>query len=78
MLAPPAVNVTLLPEQITGLPGFTDTTGGGLGETATVTVFEFVQPAADVPVTVYVVVLAGLAVTTAPVVADKPVAGLHA
>ena len=34
------------------------------------------QPVA-VPVTIYVVVFAGLAVTDAPVVGDKPVVGLH-
>lgn len=44
------------------------------GETLTVTVPVLVQPEV-VPVTVYVVVLAGLAVTVAPVVADNPVAG---
>ena len=35
------------------------------------------HPAAEVPVMVYVVVEAGFAVTLEPVVADKPVAGLH-
>jgi hypothetical protein len=36
-----------------------------------------VQPLASVPVTVYVVVAVGLAVTVTPVVADSPVAGDH-
>ncbi len=36
-----------------------------------------VQPLASVPVTVYVVVAPGLAVTDAPVVADNPVEGAH-
>ena len=34
-----------------------------------------VQPLASVPITVYVTVLPGLAVTLSPVVADKPEAG---
>ena len=45
--------------------------------TVTVTVVVLTQPFAFVPVTVYVVVVAGLAVTEAPVVEDKPVAGLQ-
>jgi hypothetical protein len=47
----------------------------GVVLTVTVTVAVLVQPAADVPVTVYVVVDAGFALTVAPVVADKPVEG---
>jgi hypothetical protein len=35
------------------------------------------HPSADVPTTVYVVVAAGLAVTTEPVAAERPVDGLH-
>jgi hypothetical protein len=49
----------------------------GCALTVTVTVCVLVHPAAEVPVTVYVVVVAGLAVTVAPVVADNPVAGDH-
>jgi hypothetical protein len=49
----------------------------GIGLTVTVTVVVPTQPAALVPVTVYVVVAAGFAVTLVPVVADKPVAGDH-
>lgn len=77
VLAPLAVSVILFPAQITGEPGDTVTVGGGFDETATVTVEEFEQPNRDVPVTVYAVVAVGLAVTAAPVVADKPVAGLQ-
>jgi hypothetical protein len=36
-----------------------------------------VHPPDEVPVTVYVVVDEGFAVTVVPVVADKPVAGAH-
>ena len=49
----------------------------GKGFTVTVTVAVFTQPLLLVPVTVYVVVAAGLAVTDVPVDADRPVAGLH-
>ena len=49
------------------------TTGNGFTVTVTVVVFE--HPAALVPVTVYVVVPGGLAVTLVPVVALNPVAG---
>ena len=51
--------------------------GVGNAFTVTVTVPVLVQPAAVVPVTVYVIVEVGSAVTVAPVVDDKPVAGLH-
>jgi hypothetical protein len=44
----------------------------------TVTVVVPVHPATDVPVTVYVVLTVGLAVTTDPVVPDNPVAGAQA
>jgi hypothetical protein len=44
----------------------------------TTTVVVFVQPVAViVPVTVYVVVIVGLAITDVPVVALNPVAGVH-
>jgi hypothetical protein len=50
----------------------------GLLAASTVTVEVAVpDPQAPVPVTVYVVVVAGDAVTDAPVVALKPVAGDH-
>jgi uncharacterized membrane protein (DUF4010 family) len=51
------------------------TTGNGLTET--VVVDEPTHPKLLVPVTVYVVVADGVAVTLAPVVADRPVAGNH-
>ena len=74
VFAPPAVNVVDCPKQIaTG--GETVTTGNGL--TVTVTCAVAVHPAADVPVTVYVVVEEGLAVTDEPVVLLKPVEGLQ-
>jgi len=49
----------------------------GKGFTDTVTEEVFEHPFRLVRVTVYVVVLAGVAVTVAPVVADSPVAGDH-
>jgi hypothetical protein len=36
-----------------------------------------VHPFPSVPVTVYVVVVVGLAITVVPVADDNPVAGLH-
>jgi hypothetical protein len=54
------------------------TTTAGTGFTITVTVVKLVQPAAVVPVMVYVVVAVGVAVTVAPLVALNPVAGVHA
>ena len=49
----------------------------GIAFTVTVTVAVLLQPAALTPVTVYVVVEDGPAVILDPVVADKPVAGVH-
>jgi hypothetical protein len=72
--APVAVSVVELPLQI--VAGRTVTVG--LLTTVTVVVSEFTQPFASVPVIVYCVVLGGLAVTVEPVVALKPVPGLHA
>jgi hypothetical protein len=68
------VNVNVEPAQIGEL---LPAVGVGNAFTVTVTVPVLVQPAAVVPVTVYVIVEVGLAVTVAPVVDDKPVAGLH-
>ena len=48
----------------------------GMALTVTVTITVLLQPLV-VPVTVYIVVDDGLAVTLAPVVADKPVDGDH-
>jgi hypothetical protein len=56
------------------VPEFTDT--GGRLFTVTVVVFMAVQ-VPTVPVTVYTVVVAGLAVTTDPVVALRPVPGFQ-
>jgi len=47
----------------------------GVGVTVTVTLAVLKQPFASVPVTKYVCVEVGDAVTGVPVVADKPVAG---
>jgi len=58
VLAPPAVNVELAPLQIVAGDALAVTVGNGF--TVTVTVAVPVQPAADVPVTEYVVVVAGL------------------
>jgi hypothetical protein len=70
--APVAVSVVALPLQIaTGAPALTT----GIGFTETVMVVLLVQPAAFVPVTVYIVVADGCAVTDAPVVAESPVDG---
>ena len=49
--------------------------GGGF--TATATVVVFTQPLPSVPVMVYVELIVGLAVTNEPVVALKPVDGVH-
>jgi hypothetical protein len=73
VLAPLAVKVVDWPLHIvTG--GETETTGSGL--TVTVTCADAVHPVTD-PVTVYVVVVSGLAVTVEPLVLLNPVAGLH-
>ena len=51
-----------------------------IGLTVTVSLAVLIQPvpSVDVAVTVYIVVILGLAVTVEPVVADNPVEGLHA
>jgi hypothetical protein len=56
--------------------GFGETVITGIGLTVTVTCAVAVHPRAS-PVTVYVVVEVGLAVTDEPVVALNPVAGDH-
>jgi hypothetical protein len=49
----------------------------GIGLTVTVTVAAVLHPGDEVPVTVYIVVTDGEALTLAPVVAVSPVAGVH-
>lgn len=63
--APLAFNVVELPAQIVVFEAVVVTVGNGL--TVMVRVAVFVQPAADVPVTVYVVVVVGDTFTDAPV-----------
>ena len=67
------VSTTLPPLQTAGAAG--DTTSGN-GLTSTVTEAVDVHPFTS-PVTVYVVVLSGFAVTLGPVVELKFIAGLH-
>ena len=75
VFAPLAVMLTFPPGQIAGADGVTVIVG--LGFTVTVTVAVFVHPLTAVPVTVYVVVTVGDAVTVAHVVQLRPVAGVH-
>ena len=72
-MAPLAVSVVELPEHIVG---GADKLIVGVGLTVTTTVFVPVHPAIVVDA-VYVVVTVGFAVTVAPDVALKPVAGDH-
>lgn len=71
--APDAVKGALDVGQILG--ELTVTVGAGF--TVTVVAAVLVHPFASVPVTVYVVVAEGLAVTDVPVVVLKPVPGVH-
>ena len=66
VLAPLAVRVVEEPAHIAALAGLIDTDGGEI--TVTVDPAEFVQPLMSVPVTVYVVVIVGVAVTDGPLV----------
>jgi hypothetical protein len=66
-----AVSVAEEPRQIVGL--FTVTAGKGL--TVTVEVAELLHPFTSVPVTVYVVVVVGSAITELPVVEERSVLG---
>ena len=70
IVAPEAVSVVELPIQIVAL----DVEMVGMGFTTTVTGEELLQPNC-VPVTVYVVVEAGVAVTNCPELAFKVAAG---
>ena len=69
----------LVGDSVAVLPTHTDagavTVGSGF--TVTVTMVELTQPLISVPVTVYVLVELGLAVTIGPLLEDKPVAGLQ-
>jgi hypothetical protein len=73
VFAPEAVRVAELPGHI--VIELTDTVGVGL--IVTVEVAVVVHPPVDVALIVYTVVEAGFAVTTLPVVALRPVAGLQ-
>jgi hypothetical protein len=73
VLAPLAVSGVDCPLQIDA--DVTEITGNGF--TVTVTCVDDVHPFTSVPVTVYVEVEVGLAVTLVPVVALSPVAGDH-
>jgi hypothetical protein len=75
VVAPLAVRLTEPPEQTAGADGVTDKVGVGLTLIAILVVS--LQPVASVPITVYVVAVLGLAVTTAPVVEFKLLAGLQ-
>ncbi len=75
---PPAVvqdSVVVCPLQIVEVPviGATD----GVVITVIVSFAVLLQPLVSIPVTVYVVVTVGDAVTDPPVVADNPVAGVQ-
>jgi hypothetical protein len=71
VLAPLTVNVAELPTQIVAELMLSVREG----RTVTEAVVVFTQPAVLVPVIEYVVVIAGFAVTVAPVVALNPVPG---
>ncbi len=74
-MAPLAVKETESPEHSVEDTGDIFTDGGF--KTFIVTVFEFLHPKAPVPITVYVVVVLGFAITMAPMVSLKPDEGLH-
>jgi hypothetical protein len=75
VFAPLADRFTAILGQVVGAAGLMVMVGSGF--TVTVTVVVAVQPAAVVPVTVYVVVAVGEAFTVEPDVALRPVAGAH-
>lgn len=75
VVPPLATSVTESPVHIPAEGGVTVTVG--VGVTVTVTLSLAIQPPPLVPTTVYVIVLPGPALTTAPVVVFKPVDGLH-
>jgi hypothetical protein len=71
------VNVPLFAPVHPGLTAGETVPPVGYAFTVIITVAVLVHPVPAVPVTVYVVVVVGVAVTVAPVVEDKPVAGLQ-
>ena len=73
--APPAARFVPAPAHSVTLP---EAVTVGRSFTVTVTDAVFVHPFASVPVTVYVVLTVGVAVTGVPVVALNPVEGVHA
>jgi hypothetical protein len=75
VFAPDALSRVFTPGHTGFAPADAETVGSGF--TVTVTLAVFVQPAALLPVTVYVVVAEGFAVTVAPLVLLSPVAGLQ-
>ena len=75
MVAPKALNTDTLPSQM--VSGLASAVMLGVGTTVTVIVVKLVQPKGEVPFTVYVCVLDGLAFTLAPTVALKAVFGDH-
>jgi hypothetical protein len=74
VFAPLTVIVAEAPEH---MPVFALEVKVGFAFTVTTTVFRVVHPVEAVPTILYVVVAVGDAVTLAPVVALKPLAGLH-
>jgi len=75
VLAPAANSVALAPRHTATLAGLMLTDGSAC--TVMVRMVELIHPDALVPVTVYVVVIAGAAITEFPEVADSPDAGLQ-
>jgi hypothetical protein len=74
VVAPDAVSVVVAPLQIVAGLAFANTVG--VGFTVTVVVKDEEQDP-DAPFTVYTVVTVGFAITLAPLVELRPVAGLH-
>ena len=74
MVAPLAIIVAPIPEHTDADDGLSVTVG--VGVTVITDESVLLQPP-FVPVTVYVVLLAGVAITEAPVLLFNPVAGLH-
>jgi PII-like signaling protein len=77
---PPAANIVAAPLLPPLQPTFVIdvVVSDGTGLTETVTIDKLTHPRLFVPVTVYVVLVVGAAVTLGPDVADRPVAGDHA